>query len=589
VSNTQQTLAKAFALHQAGNLVDAAHLYQEILAIDPVNADALNLLGVVFQVAKDFDTSILLLEQACAAAPDYCAPLVNLGNVYQESGRLEEALGAFQRAICLDPKSAAAYNNLASCLNALNRYEDAMQACVDGLKLDAKMCDLHVNMGNAMLNLGNAENSLKAFEKSVKFGGHENPNAWFNMGNALGDLGRFAEACEAFAKAVELEDANAEIHYNYANALQQVYRFEEAVQHFEVALTLQPQYVDAYCNLASAYQSLGESAKAVELLQSAMRFDPDSVDLHWNLSLALLQSGQYEQGWAEYEWRWKTPTFADFRRDFAKPAWAGENLDGRTILIHAEQGFGDGIQFIRYLPLVAQKGGRVVLECRPQLKRLFSTVEGVDEICALGDPLPNFDVHVPVMSLPYLMKTTLESVPRAVPYLTAPVNSTIAPALFETADYKVGLVWAGSPTRKDNLMRSCPLQDLSPLLGISGARFYSLQVGPFQSDLQDIEGGEGIVDLAPLLNDFADTASALRSLDVLVSVDTGVLHLAGALGLPTLALMSQPTGFLWMDHREDSPWYPTIRLFRQPHPGRWEEPVERVRAELEVRVASRGG
>jgi len=589
MSGTQQQLAKALSLHQQGNLIDAAKLYQQVLEAEPQNVDALNLLGLIYQAAGEFESAITLIGQACALAPDYYAPAVNLGNVYQEAGRLDEAMDTFRMAITINPESAAAYNNLASCLNDKDLHEDALAACVDGLKRDAGMGDLHVNMGNALLGLGKAEESLKSFEKAIKFGGQNNPNAWFNMGNALGDLDRYEEACTAFAKAIALEDGNPQMLYNYANALQQEYRFAEAVPLFERAIERLPGYVDAYCNLASAYQSLGNAPKAVNLLRQALKDEPDSVDLHWNLSLALLQSGQYQEGWAEYEWRWETPTFADFRREFDKPQWDGGDLDGQTILIHAEQGFGDGVQFIRYAPLVAAKGGRVIVECRAQLNRLFTSLDGVAQVIDLGADLPEYDVHAPVMSLPFLFKTAVDTIPAAIPYLKVPSETALAPEDLNGEGLKVGLVWAGSPTRRDNLKRSCPMAALADLISIPGATFYSLQVGPFEAQLDELPEDAKVVNLAPNLKDFADTAAALDSMDVLVSVDTGVLHLAGALGKPVLAMMSQPTGFLWMDERTDSPWYPTARLFRQQTIGEWGDVIDGVKGALADMIAKSAG
>lgn len=589
MSDIQQKLATGLSLHQQGNLVEAAQLYQQVLEIEPHNVDGLNLLGLIYQAAGELESAIVLIGQACELAPDYYAPVVNLGNVYQEAGRLDEAADTFRKAITLNPESAAAYNNLASCLNAQGAHEDALSVCVDGLKRDGGMGDLHVNMGNALLGLSKAEEALESFEKSVKFGGQNNPNAWFNMGNALGDLDRFDEACDAFAKAIALEDGNAEMHYNYANALQQEYRFAEAVPHFERAIELRPGYVDAYCNMASAHQSLGNAPKAVELLRHALKDEPDSVDLHWNMSLALLQSGQYLEGWSEYEWRWETPTFADFRREFDKPQWDGGDLGGKTVLIHAEQGFGDGIQFIRYAPLAAKKGGKVIVECRPQLNRLFTSLEGVDQVINLGDPLPDYDVHAPVMSLPYIFKTTEDTIPADIPYLQAPDESQVDAGVFAEDGLKVGLVWAGSPTRRDNLKRSCPVDALADLVSVEGMTFYSLQVGPFEEQLKELPEDADVINLAPSLKDFADTAKALESLDVLVSVDTGVLHLAGAMGKPVLAMMSQPTGFLWMDERTDSPWYPSVKLIRQKAIGEWADVIGGVKDALREMVEAQTG
>lgn len=583
MSDLQHLLASGLSLHQSGRLGEAAKVYEKVLIEDPTNADALNLLGLIFQAVGELDTAISLLSQAGDAAPDYFAPFVNLGNVLQQAGRLDEALNAFRRAILLNPEAAPAYNNLASCLNALDRYQEAMEACVQGLAYDAGLADLSVNMANALLGLGRPEEALKTLEKAMPHCG-ENANAWFNLGLTHMDMGRYEDARDALDKAIALEAGNDAAHYNLALALLQLDAFDDAIAAFERAIALREDYVDAYCNLASAHQSKGDSAGAIECLRTALTFEPESVDLHWNLSLALLQAGQYREGWKEYEWRWRTPTFAAFKRDFSTPQWDGGPLGGRTIVLLAEQGFGDAIQFIRYATMVRERGGRVIIECRAGLERLFSGIDGVAQVVTLGDPLPPFDVQVPLMSLPHLLGTTLETVPAKIPYLAPPRESAVPREPFETSALKVGLVWAGSPTRRDNHKRSFPPALLQGLLNVPGTTFYSLQVGPFRGDLKTLSeaspGASEIIDLAGFLQDFADTAAALDALDLLISVDTGVLHLAGALGKEAWALMAQPTGFLWMDGRADSLWYPTTRLFRQTEPGDWAGVAAAVEAAL---------
>ncbi|MFQ5765360.1 MAG: tetratricopeptide repeat protein, partial [Rhodospirillales bacterium] len=396
--------------------------------------------------------------------------------------------------------------------------------------------------------------------------------AYFNLGNVLADQERLEDALEAYRKAVSLDNANAEKHYNYANTALKLDRFEDAVESFRRALEIDDEYLDALCNMGSALQSLGRLDEAIAGYHRALSLagdDDDTTDLHWNLSLALLQNGDYEEGWREYDWRWRTPTFAEFRRDWEKPEWAGEALDGKTVLVHAEQGFGDAIQFCRFAPLVAERGGRVVLESRAPLTRLFGTLEGVAERIDLGAPVPDHDFQVPLMTLPRVFGTTVETVPADVPYLAPPEGAEPDPRIKEAKGLKVGFAWAGSPTRRDNIKRSARLADFEPLFRVEGVTFFSLQVGPFQPELEDLDEGLGVIDLAGGLEDFGDTAAAVQALDLVISVDTAVLHVAGALAKPAWGLMSRPTGFFWMDERTDSSWYPTVRLFRQPEVGDW--------------------
>ena len=397
------------------------------------------------------------------------------------------------------------------------------------------------------------------------------------------------EALLHYQKAARLSPESAVKHYNLANTALLLDRFEEALDGFARAIEIEPDYLDAHCNLGVALQSLGRLDEAIVHLRRAVELAPaetESADLHWNLSLALLKNGDYLEGWREYEWRWQTPTFADFKREFSQPEWAGEPFQGKTILIHCEQGFGDAIQFARFVPLVAARGGRVVLECRPELKRLFATLDGVDAVIGLGDPLPPFDVQVAHMSLPRVLDIRLETIPADVPYLRVPDDAPADARITEAAGLKVGFAWAGSATRSDNIKRSCEPALFAPFVDVPGTVFFSLQVGPYADQLAEV--GPAVVDVTDTLDDFADTAAVIGALDLVVSVDTAVLHLAAALGRPAWGLMSEPTGFLWMTERDDSPWYPTVRLFRQPAPGDWESVFQAAREELALLAGPKG-
>lgn len=577
--NVAAQLQRAITLHQQGNLLEAGEIYRDILAADPDQVDALNLMGVVMQAAGDLETAEQLLARATELAPDYFAPFANLGNVLQVAGRVTDAITAFRTALELNPQSVESANNLASALNESAAHDDALAASEKALALLPAFPEALVNKGNALLGLGRTEAAVDAYREALRLApGHS--NALFNLGNAYMDMAAFESAIEPYRQAVAADSNNPEKHFNLANALMKADHFEDCLAPFEHALALKPDYVDALCNHASALQSLGRTEEAVRRLQKALALQPESADLHWNLALAALQHGDQETGWREYEWRWKMPNAAGFHRDFAQPQWRGEPLDGRTVFIHTEQGFGDNLQFCRYVPMVAAAGGSVVLECRPELDRLFAGLAGVAARVHLGDPVPDFDFYIPLMSLPHVFGTTLETVPGDVPYLSVPDGLATDSRLAGAAGFKVGLAWAGSPTRVDDHKRSLAFSDLTPLFDVPGVRFFSLQVGPGREQLSDCAADAPVTDLADGLHDFADTAAAIAALDLVVSVDTSVLHLAGALGKPAWGMMSQPTGYLWMNDRHDSPWYPSLRLFRQPAPGQWPAVISDIRAAL---------
>ena len=580
--NVAQQLKRALELHQAGKLADAGTIYRDILKVEPNNVDALNLMGVLLQSGGQLPTAITLLRKATEIAPDYLAAWVNLGNALQLSGRLKEAVDAFEKGMTLNPNMPEAANNLASALNDLKRHVDAVNACVTALKVRPDFAEAHINMGNALVGLKKPAEAEKSYRRAIELK-PANATAYFNLGNALSDLDRLEDALEQYRKAVALDAANAEKQYNYGNTALKLDRYVEAVESFRNAIEIDPNYVDAYCNLGSALQSLGDTGEAIECYREAIRISPrgkPNADLHWNLSLSMLQHGEYAEGWEAYEWRWLTPTFAAFKRDWQKPEWSGGDLDGQTVLIHAEQGFGDGIMFCRYAPMVAKKGGRVVLECRPPLTRLLRSLAGVAECFDLGGPVPEHDFQIPLMSLPRAFRTTLDSVPAEIPYLAPPADAKPDPRIAQAKGLKIGFVWAGSPTRRDNAKRSAPLTTFEPLFKVPGTRFFSLQVGKFRPELEGLDPKFGVVDLGQGLNDFGDTAAAVNALDLVISVDTAVLHLAGALGKPAWGLMSRPTGFFWMNEREDSPWYPGLRLFRQPELGDWGSVFKKAEAEL---------
>ena len=558
---------RALEHHQQGRLLEAGEIYREILARDPDHVDALNLMGVVLQAAGDLELAETLIRRATEVAPEYFAPFANLGNVVQAAGRLPEAIELFRKALDLNHDSFETWNNLASALNATEEHEAALGASKKALSIINDFPEALVNMGNAFLGMRQITKAVESYKKALDLS-PRHPNALFNLGNAYMDLENFDAAIEPYRGAVQLDVGNAEKHFNLANALMKTGQFTESLKPFETAIALKPNYVDALCNYASSLQSLGRADQAMAHLQKALLSEPESPDLHWNLSLAALQNGDQSTGWAEYEWRWKMPTFADFKRDFSQPVWRGEALIGRSLFVHTEQGFGDNIQFCRYVQMVSNKGGRVILECRPELKRLFGTLDGTETLVTLGEVLPEFDFHIPLMSLPNVFGTTIDTVPSNVPYLSVPEEIDPDPRIFEANGFKVGLVWAGSPTRVDNQKRSLLFSDLEPLFDVPGIDFFSLQVGAGKDELKKAKTGL-ITDLTDNILDFADTASILSQLDLLISVDTSVLHLAGALAKPAWGAMSSPTGFLWMDDREDSPWYPSLRLFRQTKPGEW--------------------
>jgi len=363
----------------------------------------------------------------------------------------------------------------------------------------------------------------------------------------------------------------------------QLGNFSQAERIFWQILELKPDHTNALLNLGFVFEENGKIEEAISFYQQAIKLEPAHVLANWNCSLAMLRSGNLKWGFAEFEWRWWV--IGSVRPFFFQCLWDGSSLNGKTILIHAEGGFGDAIQFARYIPLIAQQHKcHIIFECREPLKRLLKSVSGIDQLIVEGEKTPSFHVHAPLMSLPRILQTTLENIPAEVPY----ISSTESPIKLEALigkPMKVGIVWAGEPANPQNYKRSCSLSHFLELLNLPDITFYSLQKGSRARDLAQLPYQGSLHDLSNQLGDFADTAAVVSQLNLIITVDTAVAHLAGALGQPVWVLLSFVPDWRWMMDREDSPWYPTMRLFRQKHYGDWEGVLGRVGEALKELVA----
>lgn len=404
-------------------------------------------------------------------------------------------------------------------------------------------------------------------------------DARINLGAILDEAGRHEEALAEYRQALELREGDPLALNNMGNSLMKLGSFDAAADSFALSLLQAPGCLEARVALGSALQRGGDAAGAIACFRETLQLDPACAEAHWNLSLALLLTGDYREGWLEYQWRWRRDSFTSPRRGFRQPFWDGSPLAGRRILVHAEQGFGDTIQFLRYLPLVAAAGGSVLAECQSaSLRPLVQRIPGVSAVFVMGEELPDFDLQVPLLSLPYLFGTTIGDIPGKVPYLSLDPERIAAWGERIGADdsFKVGIVWAGKPV--PDPFRSCSLEALAPLGEIPGVSFYSLQLG--EGAAGAAAPGLELIDFTGQIKDFDDTAALISHLDLIISVDTSVAHLAGALGKPVWLLLPKAGDWRWLLEREDSPWYPSMRLFRQERQGEWGEVIERVRGEL---------
>ena len=428
------------------------------------------------------------------------------------------------------------------------------------------------------MNKGQLDAAIAACRRAIALKPNS-PKASVNLGNALAAKGQFDEAMAAYRHVLAIRPDYAEAHCNLANVLREKGELDEALAACRQAIALNPNLPETYVNLGNVLIDKGQLDEAIATYRQAMAIKPDYAEAHHNLGLSLLMRCEFEQGWLEYEWRWKSRSFSSPRRGFSQPRWDGGDLKGRTILLYAEQGIGDTIQFIRYLPMVVERGGKIFVETQKELIRLLRQLPGVERWIARGDALPAFDVHCPLMSLPRLFNTTLQTIPSQKDILLPDPALAQAWRLRleqQPPGFKVGLVWAGRPTHKNDRNRSISLSLLAPLATVEGISFYSLQKGEAARQTADPPAGMRIIDWTDELHDFADTAALIAQLDLIISVDTAVVHLAASMGKPVWMLIPFVPDWRWTLNRDDSPWYPTIRLFRQTAFGDWPGVIGRV-------------
>lgn len=634
-----EALSHALDKQRAGKLEEAAALYRATLRRYPDSADALHLLGLAEHQMGRSESAAVHLERAVALEPSIAPFHSHLGLALAALGRHMEAHASFDRALRLSPQDAEAHLNFGNLLQELGKYEEAAGHYRHAIALSPEWAEAHNNLGNALVGLGDPENGAASLKRAIELR-PDYAEAWLNLARARKKRERLEEAGEAARKALALQPAMPEAWHTLAAVLSDADRFEEAEAAARKALALRPEFLDALHNLAGILRRAKRFAEAEETSRRALELAPDSVEgrnglgcalaeqgrreeaqmqflealrmsprtaesyynlggiyteegraedaaflyrraigldpgfagAHWNLALTLLSQGRYAEGWKEYEWRWKIRAFRGARRHASTPLWDGSRLDGKTILLWAEQGLGDAIQFIRYARLVKAMGARVIVECPPRLRELFRAAHGVDEAIAVGEPLPLFHTQAPLLSLPGIFGTRLETIPAETPYLN--LDGNLDPQPRREGPLRVGLVWAGNPEHPSDRRRSCPLEAFAPLAGLQDVEFFSLQRGP--AALQKPPEGLRLTNLEREDGTILDSARAMQSLDLIVTVDTAMAHLAGALARPVWTLLCFAPDWRWARGGETTPWYRGMRLFRQGTEGNWRGMLEAV-------------
>ncbi|WP_094603226.1 Beta-barrel assembly-enhancing protease [Sporomusa silvacetica DSM 10669] len=516
------------------------------------------------------------------------------GKALKEQGLPEDAVQHCQEALVLCPDNADLWYQLGTTLLASQKLSEAAQALQQAIALQPDLAKAYNNLGGALKKQGLYEDAIRWYEKGLALC-PDSAQLWYNLGTTLLAVPRLPEAAAALQQAIALQPDLAKAYTNLGNVLLKMLRPPEAVKVLQQAIAFQPDSADAHNNLGFALQSQGKVEDAIAAFDRAIALNSSDPEVYNNRAQAILLSGNLAHGFAEYEWRTKVNRYRHFYEWCNdKPRWGGENFSGKRLLIYDEQGFGDAIQFCRYLPLLKARGGSVQFSTKQPLLRLFTNFPGIDELIehtAAAIARIQFDLSVPLLSLPHIFGTTLHTIPASVPYLTADQHSIAAwrsKMNCSSTNLRVGLAWAGNPENIPGQIRTCGFNAMSPLAGIPDTTFYSLQTGAAAKEANTPPPGMQLIDLTDDIADFADTAALIMNLDLVVSVDTAVAHLAGALGKSVWTLLPASGEWRWLLARSDTPWYPTMRLFRQTTPGDWNGVMTSVAQELRMLVTKAG-
>jgi tetratricopeptide (TPR) repeat protein len=552
-----QTLAQAVDHHQAGRLTEAEAAYRAVLGLAPNQPDALHLLGMVAHQSGNSTEAARLIERAISLLPNAAQFHFNLGQVHHGLKEPAKAQAAYDRAYQLQP-------NLMPALNWTALFNQ---------------------IGEQLMARRDLASAISAFQRASDCN-TDLPEPLNNLGLCLRMTGDWKGAAAAFEKAVKRRPSLVDPHLNLGVTLMEMGEMEGAVRSLEEAVRLRPDLALAHTNLGAAWRQLDDRpgkafAAACASLETAIALDPDSPAAHKNLGIVGLLLGDFQRGWANWEWRLREKEQA--ARPFTRPRWTGGPLENKRILLHIEQGLGDMIQMSRYVPMVAARGAHVILECFPALANLMNGISGAAQVIPAGTPLPEHDLRCPIMSLPFLFGTTLQTIPPPVllPGPTAERVNQWASRIERDGLYRVGVSWAGSTLHHNDRNRSIALDRFSDLLAVTGVRFFSLQKGSAAEQIKKVPAARGMIDLTTALSDFEQTAALIQNLDLVITVDTAVAHLAGALGKSVWIMLPFAPDWRWMLQRSDSPWYPSVRLFRQTTRGDWREVLTAVRKSLE--------
>lgn len=562
--------------------MDAERLYLEILQQRPNHVDALHLLGVIAVQTQRTQQGIELIKKSVRLNARIPSAHNNLANALLIEKRPKEALASYNKAIALKPDDAGAYYNRGNALRDLKRLKEAIVSYDKAIALKPDYVDAYNNRGNVLRELKRPGEALESFDKAIALR-PDYAEAHNNRGAVLRDLGRPGESLANCEKAIALKSDYADAYNNRGNALRELRRPEEAVTCYNRAIALKRDDASAYYNRGNTLLDLKRPEEAIADFDMAIALKPEYASAHWNQSHCFLQMGLFEQGWRQYEWRKKCdePIAA---RSYPKPLWLGEgDIAGKTLFVHWEQGFGDAIQFCRYAKFLEDRGAKVIMSVQEPLRELLKQFSPTIQILRPNETPTDFDFHCPLLSLPLALGTTLETIPAEHHYLRADddLRSGWSARLSTKVKPRIGMVWSGSSSHENDRNRSIGPEQFLSICDLD-AHWISLQKEFREGDLAAVKQFDRITVFGDDLRDFNDTAALLDLMDLVITIDTSVAHLAGAMGKPVWVLLPFNPDWRWMLDRNDSPWYPSARLFRQQQIGNWAAVIDQVKRELEL-------
>lgn len=557
MSNVAQILQNAWKIHQQGDFAAAERTYRDVIAQQPGNATAWCYLGIALHDLRRYDEAVAAYRRALELQPKFPVALSNLGNTLSKLNRLDEAAASCRAALQLKPDYVTACNNLGAVLSKQGKLAEAAAALEEAVRHNPQYAAAHNNLGALLVKQGRLTEAEQSIERALALSPDHGPSH-NNLGALLVRQGKLAEAQS---------------------------QLEQAVRH-------NPQHESAHTNLANTQLRQGNYEAASTALDASLKINPAYAEARKAQSLIWLLLGDFERGWPAYEWRWRCEESG--LPSYAQPLWDGSPLDGRTLLLHAEQGLGDTLHFVRYAGVIKDKSdGRIVVVCQKALLALLERTDGIDELVPQGGALPNYDVWAPLLTVPGLLETRLETIPAAVGYLHADPDLVARwrDRLSGDASLKIGIAWQGNKDHQADLQRSVRLAQFAPLAAVPGVKLYSLQKGYGSEQIGELAGAFAVTELSPPLDEasgpFMDTAAVMQHLDLVISSDTAIAHLAGGLGVPVWVALNYSPDWRWLLDRGDSPWYPSMRLFRQPELGDWDSVFENMAQALRAQLGDR--